>query len=110
MAIVMVAMMSALVLFLFTGKAVINLPAFKKLVLKNSMSSDEGYVSAENTMQNLTGKSGSALNSLRPSGKVTIENNIYNGQAVSGYIEEGKNVIVVKVEMGNLFVKEVGKA
>ena len=110
MAIVMVAMVSALVLFLFTGKAVINLSAFKKLVLKNSMSSDEGYVSAENTMQNLTGKSGSALNSLRPSGKVTIENNIYNGQAVSGYIEVGKKVVVVKVEMGNLFVKEEGKA
>ena len=107
MAIVMVSMVAALVLFLLTGKAVTNLPAFKKLVLKSSMSSSEGYVSVEASMQDFTGRNGWTVNTLRPSGKVTIEDNIYNALAVSGYIDGGKKVVVVKVEMGNLFVKEL---
>ena len=106
LAVVMLSMVGALVLFMVTGKAISNLPFFNRMVLKTSMSSGEGYVSAETAIKHLTGKSGTTINTLRPAGKVNIDDNIYNAQALSSFIEAGKVVVVVKVEMGHLFVRE----
>ena len=104
LAVVMISMIGALVLFLVTGKAITQTPMFSKLVLKNSMSSNDGFVSVEIT--EMAGKRGTTVNILRPSGKVSIDDNIYTAQAISGYIEADKKVVVIKVEMGNLFVRE----
>ena len=106
LAVVMISMVGALVMFLLTGKAITQMPAFNKLVLKDSMTSRRGFVSTESAIVAMTGKSGLTVNMLRPSGKVIIEDNIYTAQAISGFIEAGKKIIIVKVEMGNLFVKE----
>ena len=79
---------------------------FSKMVLQNSMGSDKGYVSSDASYHQLLGSTGVAVNTLRPSGKVSIDNNIYNAQAATGFIEKNKAVVVIKVEMGLLFVKE----
>ena len=106
LAVVMLSMVGALVLFLVTGKAITQMPMFNKMVLKNQMSSSDGYVSAESLTQEMSGKRGVTVNTLRPSGKVSIDDNIYNAQALSGFIDAGKVVVVVKTEMDHLFVRE----
>ena len=107
LAVVLLSTVGALVFFLLSGKAVTASPVFNKMVLQTKMSSTEGYTSAEGNLQALIGKQGIAVNMLRPSGKVKIDDNIYTAQAYSGYIESGRTIIVVKYEMGNLFVTAV---
>ena len=41
---------------------------------------------------------------LRPSGKVEIEDNLYDATALSGFIEKGVVVKVVKYETSQIFV------
>jgi membrane-bound serine protease (ClpP class) len=107
LAVVLLSMVGVTLLFIFTGKALTASPIFKRMVLQTSMQSGDGYISSENNLSLLLGKSGIALNMLRPSGKVEIEGSIYNAQANSGFIDAGKKIVVVKTEMSGLFVKEL---
>ena len=67
----------------------------------------EGFVCIENGMLELKGKTGVAQTVLRPSGKVLIENEIYDAVALTGYIEKGDKVLVTKVEATQLYVEKV---
>ena len=55
----------------------------------------------------LVGKTGTAMTVLRPSGRIIIENEMYDAVSNQGFIERGKNVIVVKFENMQLYVEEV---
>jgi membrane-bound serine protease (ClpP class) len=44
---------------------------------------------------------------LRPSGKITIEGDLYDAQSVMGFVREGETVKVVKVENGRLYVESL---
>ena len=54
----------------------------------------------------LTGKTGVAHTVLRPSGKVCVEGEIYDGIAETGFIEKGANVRVVRFENAQVYVEE----
>jgi membrane-bound serine protease (ClpP class) len=41
---------------------------------------------------------------LRPAGKVKIEDDVYDATALTGYIDKGAEVEVIKYETGQLFV------
>jgi membrane-bound serine protease (ClpP class) len=105
-AVVLVSMSGAVLLFIFTGKALTASPAFNKMVLHNSMPSGEGFHASSAELHQLPGKSGVTLNMLRPAGKVEIEGQIYDARANSGFIDGGKKIIVVRAELGGVFVKE----
>jgi membrane-bound serine protease (ClpP class) len=106
-AVVLLAIVGAILLFIFTGKALANLPMLNRLVLQNSMSSGEGYVAGENNLHHLLHKTGIAVSMLRPSGKIEIDGEIYEARANSGFIDAGKEVVVMRSELGGVFVKEV---
>ena len=54
----------------------------------------------------LVGQSGNALTVLRPSGKVMIENEIYDAVSNEGFIEKGDVVRVVRFENAQLYVEK----
>ncbi len=81
--------------------------AFANLSLQSIQDVKEGFVCIENGMLELKGKTGVAQTVLRPSGKVLIENEIYDAVALTGYIEKGDKVLVTKVEATQLYVEKV---
>ena len=78
---------------------------FKNFALNTVQHVDEGYVSIETSMLKLKGKEGNAQTVLRPGGKVTIEGEIYDAVAETGFIERGENVIVTRIEATQIYVE-----
>ena len=77
---------------------------FKKMALQDTLDTKEGYTSNFNT-ENLKGLTGSAYTVLRPSGKVFIDDEIYDASTRGEYIEKGTSIIVIAHEGGYLKVK-----
>jgi membrane-bound serine protease (ClpP class) len=68
----------------------------------------EGYIGVEAAVSDVVGRVGIAYTVLRPSGKVMIDNEIYDAATVDGaYIEKGSTVKVVKYLTGQVFVEKV---
>jgi len=84
-----------------------NNRALSFLVLKSSQFKDEGYIGVETQQFTLLNKTGKAVTILRPSGKVEIEGEMYDANALSGYIDRGEAIQVVKYETGQVYVKKI---
>ena len=54
--------------------------------------------------QNMVGKTGTAMSVLRPSGKVIIDNQIYDAKSEDGFIDKEAEVEVIKFETGQVYV------
>lgn len=89
---------------LFTGKTF-----FGDLALISTQQKEEGYTSADASYQDIAGKTGIAYTMLRPAGKVMIEGVLYDATALTGYIEKGESVEVIKYETAQLFVRRINK-
>ncbi len=74
------------------------------LALNTVQDTYAGYSSVDGRLKNLIGKTGTAYTILRPSGKVEIEDDVYDATALTGYIEKGEKVRVVKLETTQIFV------
>ena len=88
---------------LFTAKS----GAFANLSLQSIQDVKEGFVCIENGILELKGKTGVAQTVLRPSGKVLIDDEIYDAVALTGYIEKADKVLVTKVEATQLYVEKI---
>lgn len=80
---------------------------FSSLVLSSVQNKEDGFVGVDPTESSLVGQEGVVFSVLRPSGKVEIDGEVYDATALSGYIEKGETVKVVKYETAQLFVKKV---
>jgi membrane-bound serine protease (ClpP class) len=81
---------------------------FGSLALEKVQEVNEGYVSFDTTLQtSLVGTKGKAHTDLRPSGKVTINDNIYDAVSEIGYIGKGTEIKVRRHESGQLYVEKV---
>ncbi len=87
---------------LFTAKS----GPFKNLALKTVQNKNEGYVSVDNAIFKLKGKTGISKTVLRPGGKVLIDNEVYDAVAENGFIEKDEKIIVTKVEATQLYVEK----
>ena len=56
-------------------------------------------------LSNLVGKAGTAATVLRPSGKVIVDGDYYDGISESGFIEKGAKVTVVRFENAQVYVE-----
>lgn len=74
------------------------------LALNTIQDTAAGYSSVDVRMRDLMGKTGVAHTMLRPSGKVEIEDDIFDATALTGYIDKGEPVKVVKYETTQIFV------
>jgi membrane-bound serine protease (ClpP class) len=77
---------------------------FRKVALLTDLSSSE---SVDTKDFNLIGQTGKAMTVFHPSGKILINNEVYDAVSNQNFIESGKTVVVVKFENMQLYVEEV---
>ncbi len=94
----------ALLLF-FGGARLSRTKAFKRIALTETQEASQGYTSGINE-STLVGKSGIALTVLRPSGKVLIEEKLFDAFTRGEYIEKGESVEVISTEGSTLKVRK----
>ena len=75
------------ILILFGGLRFTNSKAFKNISLDETQDSSMGYISNKYP-DNLVGKIGKAYTVLRPSGKIIIDEEIYDATSSGGFIEK----------------------
>jgi membrane-bound serine protease (ClpP class) len=76
------------------------------MVLSSVQKKEDGFVGVDAKEHEMIGKQGIAFTILRPSGKVEIEGDIYDATALTGYIDKGESIQVVKYETAQLFVRK----
>jgi membrane-bound serine protease (ClpP class) len=105
-AIVIGSMMVAFILSLWLSRKLFSPNRlFGSLALEKIQEINEGYVSFDTDLQSsLVGKSGTAHTDLRPSGKVRIDEHIYDARSEIGYIPKGSEIKVRRHESGQLYV------
>jgi membrane-bound serine protease (ClpP class) len=96
-------------LLFFGGARLTETKAFQRLALTDTQESAQGY-SVRANEQNFVGKTGIAHTVLRPSGKVMIDDNVYDAFTRGEYIEQGETIEVIGTEGITLKVKGVKKS
>lgn len=80
---------------------------FGSLALETVQSSEDGYTTSDSRYREMVGRKGIAQTILRPAGKVMISDESFDATAITGYIEKGDEIEVVRYETTQLFVKRV---
>ena len=97
-------MLGGVVLLFVVGSKLPDTQMYKRMALTDTQQSSAGYTS--NILKGaLLGKKGVTHTVLRPSGKVLIDEKIYDAYTRGDYIERGKIVEVISDEGGSLKVK-----
>ena len=103
--IVFTALLLGTALSVFLGFRFLNSSFFNRLALTTVQDSAEGYTAVDVRAGNsLTGKLGVAFTDLRPAGKIMLEGEVYDATALTGYIEKGADIKVVKFETAQVVV------
>ncbi|MFC5284981.1 NfeD family protein [Pedobacter alpinus] len=103
--IVLGAMVGAVFLSVFFGGNILKSRAFQRLVLKDEQQSKEGY-QVTKPQFDMLGKKGFAKTDLRPSGKIDINGEWFDAVSNDGFIENGTDIVVSKIENYNLIVRK----
>jgi membrane-bound serine protease (ClpP class) len=103
---VAIGMMGAILTIIFGGAKFVNSERFKKATLQHKMDRDQGYTS-NFLLKPMIGRTGEAYTVLRPSGKVKIEDTLYDASTRGDYVEKGSSVVVVDQEGSSLRVRRV---
>ena len=77
---------------------------FARLVLGADQMVDQGFIGVDAQHKHLIGKTGETYTVLRPSGKVIIDDEIYDAVAEFGYISKGEKIQVIKYQGGQVHV------
>lgn len=80
---------------------------FGSLALETVQRSADGYTTSDKEYVEMIGRTGIAHSILRPAGKVKIGDDVYDATAITGYIDQGEIIEVVKYETMQLFVRKV---
>lgn len=105
--IVISATFLAIIGSIYLSKKMLTSKAFGHLALASTQNSQEGFSISENAYEDAIGQKGVAQTNLRPAGKVIINNEYFDATALTGFIDKGKAVEVVKYETAQLFVLEI---
>ena len=102
---VLISVFSFLLLVLFGGVKITDTKAFKKIALEETQESSKGF-SSKKYSDELIGVKGKSFSVLRPSGKIIINEKIYDASTNGEFIEKNKNVEVISNEGSSLKVKK----
>ena len=105
--IVIIAIFLSLIMSFWISKKLFTTTIFGHLALDTEQHKEEGYTVSDKKYSGMIGKEGTAHSVLRPAGKVLIEEDIYDATALTGFIDKGSSVRVVKYETGQLFVVKI---
>jgi membrane-bound serine protease (ClpP class) len=100
---VLLGLGAGFILMLWLSERIGHKGLFRKVALNTDLESSVSVF----VPTGLIGKVGVAETVLRPSGKVRIENEWYDGVSESGFIEKGTNVLVVRFENAQVYVQAV---
>ena len=75
-----------------------------KVALQTTQDTDQGYISVDAEPKQFIGEVGTAETTLRPSGKVVLNNEVYDAVAEVGMIDKGEKVKVIRYNSGQLYV------
>jgi membrane-bound serine protease (ClpP class) len=92
---------------IYMAKKLLATSMMSSMVLASVQHRAEGYVGVDTKEMGLIGAEGSAHTILRPSGKVEIDGELYDATALTGFIEKGEPIRVVKYETAQLFVRKL---
>ncbi len=102
--IVAISIFLAFILSLYLSQKVLTSNTFSWIVLNSTQKKDEGYFGFDSKQKDVIGQTGIALTNLRPSGKVEIDDEMYDAKSEIGFIERGQNVKVIKYSSGQIYV------
>ena len=89
--------MLALIIIMILARYMTPLAGWNRFVLKGH--EQEGYIAGEDPAKlPQPGKKGEVLATLRPAGKVIIDDQIYDAISYGSFIEKGMNVVVLRLE------------
>jgi membrane-bound serine protease (ClpP class) len=77
---------------------------FERVALVNTQKKDDGYIATFYT-EDLVGKEGVAVTILRPSGRIEINDQVYDAYTRGEYVELGSKVTVVSQQGTSLQVR-----
>ena len=110
------ALLSAIILVVFSmfssilGSIYLSTKLFStnsflgKLALSAVEKSEDGYIGVDMHAKSLIGKTGTVVSVLRPSGKVFIENQIYDAKSEDTFIDKDIEIEVIRFEAGQVYV------
>jgi membrane-bound serine protease (ClpP class) len=104
LSLVLVAVLLGIIMSLWATRKLLTSTAFGNLSLKSEQLTEEGYIGVETEQHSLVGEEGVAQTVLRPSGRVTIKDKLYDAKSEYGFIEKGEAIRVVRYETGQVYV------
>ena len=104
--IVTIAIFMALIGSFWISKKLFTTTIFGHLALEAEQHAEEGFTVSDIRYESMLGKRGVAHSGLRPAGKVKIEGDVFDATALTGFIDKGDAIEVVKYETGQLFVRK----
>lgn len=105
MTVLLVGIAGGIILLIVGGKKFMTTKAFKRITLQDRLDTKEGYTSSFNK-ELMVGKTGIAYTVLRPSGKVLIEDQVYDAFSRNDFIEKGSEIVVIEESTTSLKVKK----
>jgi len=96
-----IGFIGSMILMVLTASLLIKSKAFQRISLTDTIDS---RVNTSESVQSQVGKTGIASTILRPSGKVRVDNIIYDATSRGGFIDEHTKIIVVEDKMAHLIV------
>lgn len=91
---------------IYLAKKFLATSMMSSMVLSAVQNKEDGYVGVDQKESSLIGETGTASTVLRPAGKVLIDDDIYDATALTGFIDKGEAIVVVKYETAQLFVRK----
>jgi membrane-bound serine protease (ClpP class) len=104
LSLVLVATLAGVIFSLWATRKLLTTTAFSNLSLKSEQLTEEGFIGVETEQQELIGEVGVAHTVLRPSGRVMIQEKLYDAISEYGFIEKGVAIKVIRYETGQVYV------
>ena len=101
-----ISLVIAIIIFAIIIKKLPSSKLWKKIILTNTSSTEQGYVSSVDYSQYLN-KEGIVLTELRPSGSVEIDGAPVDVVSEGKFISKGEKVRVVKIEGMRIIVRKI---
>ncbi len=95
---------AAVVVFLILLKYLPNSKLWSRLVLRDELKTEKGYISSDN-LTRLVGQEGTVLTLLRPAGTVQIGDQVYDVVSEGRFVEPGARIKVLGVNGNRIVVR-----
>jgi membrane-bound serine protease (ClpP class) len=82
---------------------------FSFIALHATEKIEDGFISVSTEQKSLIGKTGIAATVLRPSGKIEIDNNLYEAMAINSFINKGEEIEVIRFSSYQLYVRKISE-